>query len=38
LGTVFFGAYGGLKRKQINGDFIVDTGHLVAYESGLKCQ
>ncbi|NJK75886.1 MAG: TIGR00266 family protein [Oscillatoriales cyanobacterium RU_3_3] len=35
-GTVFFGAYGGLTRKQINGDFIVDTGHLVAYESGLK--
>lgn len=35
-GTVFFGAYGGLTRKKINGDFIVDTGHLVAYESGIK--
>ncbi|EGJ33028.1 MULTISPECIES: TIGR00266 family protein [Moorena] len=34
-GTVFFGAYGGLTRKQINGEFIVDTGHLVAYEPGI---
>lgn len=35
-GKVFFGAYGGLTRKQVSGDFIVDTGHLVAYEPSLK--
>jgi len=35
-GRVFFGAYGGLTQKRINGEFIVDTGHLVAYEPGLK--
>jgi len=31
-GKVFFGAYGGLTKKRVNGDFVVDTGHLVAYE------
>jgi uncharacterized protein (TIGR00266 family) len=31
-GLVFFGAYGGLSTKQIVGEFIVDSGHLVAYE------
>jgi uncharacterized protein (TIGR00266 family) len=35
-GTIFFGAYGGLTRQQVNGEFIVDTGHLVAYEPTLK--
>lgn len=35
-GTVFFGAYGGLTRQQVNGEFIVDTGHLVAYDPALK--
>lgn len=35
-GKVFFGAYGGLTRKQISGDFIVDTGHLVAYEPSIQ--
>lgn len=35
-GTVFFGAYGGLTKKQVSGEFIVDTGHLVAYEPGFK--
>ncbi|MEQ9483588.1 TIGR00266 family protein [Coleofasciculus sp. F4-SAH-05] len=35
-GKVFFGAYGGLTKKQVNGDFVVDTGHLVAYEPTIK--
>jgi uncharacterized protein (TIGR00266 family) len=35
-GNVFFGAYGGLIQKRINGEFIVDTGHLVAYEPGIR--
>lgn len=36
LGQVLFGAYGGLTQKQIQGEFIVDNSHLVAYESGIK--
>ncbi|MCT7949793.1 TIGR00266 family protein [Ancylothrix sp. C2] len=35
-GQVFFGAYGGLTQKRINGEFIVDSGHLVAYEPNIK--
>ena len=35
-GNVFFGAYGGLTQKRINGEFIVDSGHLVAYEPEIR--
>lgn len=35
-GKVIFGAYGGLLEKEINGEYIVDTGHLVAYEPNMK--
>lgn len=35
-GQVFFGAYGGLTEKHINGEFIVDSGHLVAYTPGIR--
>jgi uncharacterized protein (TIGR00266 family) len=35
-GTLFFGAYGGIIKKQIEGDLKVDDGHLVAYDTGLK--
>ncbi|MCG5057070.1 MAG: TIGR00266 family protein [Limnoraphis sp. WC205] len=35
-GLVFFGAYGGISQKQITQEFIVDNGHLVAYEPGIK--
>ncbi len=35
-GTVFLGAYGGVTRRRIDGDFIVDTGHLVAYEPAIR--
>jgi len=35
-GTVWFGSYGGLVEKEIDGEYIVDTSHLVAYEPQLK--
>ena len=35
-GRVFFGAYGGITKKRIQGDFIVDSGHLVAYEPQVR--
>lgn len=35
-GKVFFGAYGGLVQKEIDGEYIVDTSHLVAYEPTMK--
>lgn len=35
-GRVFFGAYGGIIKKHISKDFIVDSGHLIAYEPQIK--
>ena len=35
-GRVWFGGYGGLLEREVKGDFIVDTSHLVAYDPGLK--
>ncbi len=35
-GKVFFGAYGGLIKKTITDEFIVDNSHLVGYESRIK--
>ncbi|RMF26267.1 MAG: TIGR00266 family protein [Cyanobacteria bacterium J083] len=35
-GVVFFGAYGGITQKRIQGEFIVDNSHLVAYEPGIN--
>ena len=35
-GKVFFGAYGGITKKTISGEFVVDNSHLVAYEPGIK--
>jgi len=35
-GTLWYGAYGSLVEKQIEGEYIVDTGHLVAYQPHLK--
>ncbi len=35
-GMVFFGAYGGLTQKQVTGEYVVDNGHLVAYEPRIK--
>ena len=34
-GNVIFGAYGGILEREINGELIVDTGHLVAYEPNM---
>lgn len=35
-GRVWFGAYGGIFEKEITGEYIVDTGHLVAYEPTIQ--
>ncbi|MBW8184598.1 TIGR00266 family protein [Shewanella sp. NR704-98] len=35
-GKVWYGAYGALLEKEIDGEYIVDTSHLVAYEPGIK--
>ncbi len=35
-GKVWYGAYGGLIEKQIEGEYIIDTSHLVAYEPQLN--
>ena len=35
-GRIVFGAYGGLVKRQVNGEFKVDDGHLVAWDPALK--
>ena len=35
-GQVWYGAYGALLEKEIDGEYIVDTSHLVAYEPGIR--
>ncbi|MBB6461943.1 TIGR00266 family protein [Flammeovirga kamogawensis] len=35
-GKVVFGAFGGLLEKEVNGEVIVDTSHLVGYEPTMK--
>lgn len=35
-GMVFFGAYGGLSEVMVTDEFVVDSGHLVAYEPGIS--
>ena len=35
-GTLWYGAYGQLLDKEIDGEYIVDTSHLVAYEPQMK--
>ncbi len=37
-GRVWFGAYGGIFEKDIEGEYIVDSGHLVAYEPTIGIQ
>ena len=34
-GDLFFNSFGGIVEKEINGEFIVDTGHVVAFEPSL---
>lgn len=35
-GSVWYGAYGALLDREVDGEFIVDTSHLVTYEPQLK--
>ncbi|OUS27298.1 TIGR00266 family protein [Gammaproteobacteria bacterium 45_16_T64] len=35
-GQVWYGAYGALIEKEIDGEYIIDTSHLVAYEPTVK--
>lgn len=35
-GSLWYGAYGGMIEKEVKGEFIVDSSHLVAYEPHLK--
>ena len=35
-GSVLFGAYGGLVEKHVEGEYIVDSSHLVAYDPQMK--
>jgi uncharacterized protein (TIGR00266 family) len=35
-GKVYFGAFGGIVEKEVSGEYIVDSGHLVAYEPTMK--
>jgi uncharacterized protein (TIGR00266 family) len=35
-GRVWFGAYGGIVAKDIQGEYVVDSGHLVAYEPTVQ--
>jgi len=35
-GTVWYGAYGGIIERQVDGELFVDNGYLVAYEKSLK--
>lgn len=35
-GRIWFGAYGGIFQKEIDSEYIVDSGHLVAYEPSIS--
>ncbi len=35
-GTLWYGAYGEMLERQVEGEYLVDTGHLVAYEPHMK--
>jgi uncharacterized protein (TIGR00266 family) len=35
-GNLWYGAYGAMIEKEIDGEYIVDTAHLVAFEPGVK--
>jgi len=34
-GRVWFGAYGGIFAREIEGEYVVDSGHLIAYEPSI---
>ncbi len=35
-GDLFLSSYGAIEEVEVNGDYIVDTGHIVAFESALS--
>lgn len=35
-GLVLFGAYGGITKRQVSGELVVDNGHLVAYSPNIQ--
>ncbi|MFW5829819.1 MAG: TIGR00266 family protein [Planctomycetota bacterium] len=35
-GPVFFGGYGGIYQQEVQGELVVDSGHLIAYEPTLS--
>lgn len=35
-GLVWFGAYGAIVQREINGSYLVDTGHLLSYDRNIK--
>ena len=35
-GKIWFSAYGGIFAKEISDEYVVDTGHLVAYEPTIN--
>lgn len=35
-GRVFYASFGGLLEKRISGSYIVDSGHLVGYDTGMQ--
>jgi uncharacterized protein (TIGR00266 family) len=35
-GKILIGAFGALEKVEVNGNMVIDTGHLVAWESGLQ--
>jgi uncharacterized protein (TIGR00266 family) len=35
-GTLFYGGFGTIQEKRIEGEYIVDTGHLVAFSPGIE--
>jgi len=36
VGKVLFNSFGGIETREIDGEYVVDTGHIVAFESTLK--
>ncbi len=35
-GRIWFGAYGGIIKKDVEGEYVVDSGHLLAYEPSVQ--
>ena len=35
-GTLLFNSFGGISEIEVNGSFVVDTGHIVAFEDSLR--